>query len=100
MYWDTEIEPNSKQTNFVFVGNTHRSFSKSHLWGKVTNVGSLGLPRDNGQLGTFVVVDTEKKSISRKFVDIDSEKMLRKYKSIHPLIVENFSKRETIADFI
>jgi predicted phosphodiesterase len=99
VYWETAIEPNSKQTNFVFVGNTHRSFSKSQLWGRVTNVGSLGLPRDNGQLGTFVIVDTEKKSVLRKFIDIDLQEMLSRYKSIHPLVLENFTKRETIADF-
>ena len=99
MYWDTDIEPNNKQTNFVFVGNTHRSFSKSQSWGKVTNVGSLGIPRDNGQFGTFVMVDTEKKSILRKFIDINLEETRSRYKSVHPLVLENFNKRDTIADF-
>lgn len=99
VYFDTKIEPKKNQTNFIFVGNTHRSFSRSNLWGKVINVGSLGLPRDNGSLGTFVLVDTEKNLISRQFIDFNLDKMLSKYKFSHPSVLENFHKREKIAEF-
>jgi predicted phosphodiesterase len=99
VYFDTKIEPKNNQTNFIFVGNTHRSFSQTNLWGKVINVGSLGLPRDNGSLGTFVLVDTEKNLISRQFIDFNLDKMFNKYRFSHRSVLENFHKREKIADF-
>jgi hypothetical protein len=62
-------------------------------------VGSLGLPRDNGSLGTFVLVDTEKNLISRQFIDFNLDKMFNKYRFSHRSVLENFHKREKIADF-
>ena len=100
VYFNTIIQPKSNQTNFVFVGNTHRSFNQLNDWGMLINVGSLGLPRDNGALGTYIVVDTEKNLVSRKFIYIDLNNVLRKYKSIHPSVMANFYKCDPIADFV
>jgi predicted phosphodiesterase len=98
VHLNTDLEPKNSGTNFVFVGNTHRSFSVSKPWGKLVNVGSLGLPRDNGNLGTFMIVDTEKRIISREFITFDVDKIVLKYRSMHPTIREIFYKREPIAN--
>lgn len=43
----------------AFVGNTHRPFVRKVRDTLIVNVGSCGLPRDDGRLGSACVFDTE-----------------------------------------
>jgi predicted phosphodiesterase len=62
VYPDTDLTPlvtDEVQGVTVFMGNTHRPFVRR--WGTTTfvNVGSCGLPRDVGGLGSACVVDDD-----------------------------------------
>lgn len=54
---DTEVR---FEANILVVGHTHRSFCKKIEQDKIIlNVGSCGLPRDDGRFSTCATVDTE-----------------------------------------
>ena len=46
-------------TDVVFMGHTHRPFIRTAGNVMVVNVGSVGLPRDNGNLSSVAVFDTD-----------------------------------------
>jgi len=46
--------------DFVFMANTHRPFIREQSNKVFVNVGSCGLPRDQGSLGSVCVFDTDK----------------------------------------
>lgn len=62
--------------DIVFVGHTHRQFIRTYKNKIFCNVGSIGLPRDNGSLFGFAVIDTEDLNITlyRKKIDIEAIK--------------------------
>lgn len=45
--------------DFVFLGNTHRPFIRKVETTIYINVGSVGLPRDDGRFGSFCIWNTE-----------------------------------------
>ena len=47
----------------IFVGHTHRQFLKTYKNKIFCNVGSIGLPRDNGSMMGFATFDTATKHI-------------------------------------
>lgn len=53
------------------MGHTHRQFLTEHHNKVFCNVGSIGLPRDNGSLMGFAVIDTNNFEIKlfRKMID-------------------------------
>ena len=86
--------------NVVVVGNTHRSYKKDFNWGSAINVGSVGLPRDCGNLATFVEIDTVNFEAKRHLFELPTEKIRKKYSNAHPNVLEILDRRETIANFI
>jgi len=55
---------------FVFGGNTHRQFSCRLGDTVFTNVGSVGLPRDYGCIGSYALLDLEKGTVNLRRFDI------------------------------
>lgn len=45
--------------DFVIVGHTHRPFISNGKGACIINVGSVGLPRDQGNLSGFLLIDTD-----------------------------------------
>lgn len=77
----------------VVMGQTHRPFVR-HLNDKIfVNTGSVGLPRDKGNLSSFAVIDTEPFQIEIFRKEFEIEKFLASGE-IHSKIKEVFS-RET-----
>jgi hypothetical protein len=78
------------------MGHTHRAFLKTHQNKVFCNVGSVGLPRDNGSLLSFVILDTDDMSIQlyRKEIAINQVKM--QYQSSTPDQVIGMLDRQEI----
>lgn len=56
---------------FIFCGHTHRPFISTHGKTTVINVGSCGLPRDVGKLGSAALFDQETGNVRILRFDID-----------------------------
>lgn len=58
IHQDTPWEPGPDFAyDVVFIGHTHRPFARRHNNVQLVNVGSCGMPRDRGDLASFVIYD-------------------------------------------
>ncbi|MGN6148370.1 MAG: metallophosphoesterase family protein [Rhizomicrobium sp.] len=74
LYPDTPLAPLSEDEPFVvFIGQTHRPFIRRVGLTTYVNVGSCGLPRDNGGLGAIALYDTTSHDIRVLRFPIQSE---------------------------
>jgi putative phosphoesterase len=80
----------------VFMGNTHRPFVRSCGATKFVNVGSCGLPRDVGRLGSCCVFDdaTDDVRIVRFDISAANAGARRRSGSIDQLVVEVMARDE------
>lgn len=61
IYPDSSLENYKNiEDDFIFMANTHRPFIREFSDKVFVNIGSCGLPRDNGSLGGVCVFDTSK----------------------------------------
>lgn len=73
---------------YVFLGHTHRPFIKKIGHITVINVGSCGLPRDQGNLASCVIFDTLRKSVNIFCIKFDSESLVNHYENqIHDSVI-------------
>lgn len=63
----------------AFVGHTHRAFVRRFGGVQLVNVGSCGLPRDRGDLASFVVYDVERREPLIYRVPFDVEEALERH---------------------
>lgn len=64
IYPDTELDQfMDNDFDVIFFGHTHRQFFKTYKNKTFCNVGSVGLPRDNGSMMGFATFDTTTKQI-------------------------------------
>ncbi len=98
IYPDTDLSQfNNIKHNIVFVGHSHRQFLRQEGDKMFCNVGSIGLPRDNGSLMGFAIFDTDDLSITlyRKKIDIDG--VIERYENkINIDLIELLNRKETI----
>lgn len=59
VYQDTDLDSFPAKEPFVFMGNTHRPFVRRHKGTTFINVGSCGMPRDHGALGSMVLFNDQ-----------------------------------------
>lgn len=59
IYSDTDLSAFDTDADFVFMGNSHYPFVRKHQRVTYVNVGSCGLPRDDGRYGSVAVFDPE-----------------------------------------
>jgi len=52
----------------VLTANTHHPFISKFDWGTLVNVGSIGLPRDKGNSGSFALIDVTESGISHEII--------------------------------
>jgi putative phosphoesterase len=95
VYPDTELKYFFSEMDWVFMGNTHRPFIREYCGTTFVNIGSCGLPRDDGRYGSVALFDAEKKTVRILRFDIsqESEIALREFKSIHHSVKDIFSRR-------
>ena len=63
----------------IFMGHTHRPFTRRVGNAQVVNVGSCGLPRDTERSLSCAIYDTEQNNCELIRVDLDASKLLHRY---------------------
>lgn len=95
VYPDTDLTHFSPDADFVFMGHTHRPFVRQQNGVTFVNVGSCGLPRDNGKYGAAAVFDEKERSVRVVRFDISaaSERTLDESPQVHRSVSEVFERR-------
>lgn len=83
----------------IFSGHTHRQLLRSFGSKVFCNVGSVGLPRDNGSLLGFAIFDSELDTISLYRKAVDKDALINKYKNVVPTEVLTMLSREEPINF-
>ena len=98
VYPDTELKAyESIPYDLVFMGHTHRQFLREEKNKIFCNVGSIGLPRDNGSLMGFAVLDTDTMEVLLYRKKIDVVKVVRTYGSlVNEKLIELMNRTETL----
>lgn len=79
----------------IFLGHTHRPFIKKIGQTVVVNVGSCGLPRDQGDLLSCAIMDTYSGQINIIRQKIDNNLVLTRYQNLDPSIIKCMHRKET-----
>ena len=78
----------------IFMGHTHRPFIKKLGTLLLVNVGSCGLPRDQGDLASFAVYDTDKNECKIYRVKIHVQNVLDRYSGeIHQCVIDTLQRK-------
>lgn len=97
VYPDTNLAGFSPDADWVFMANTHHPFIREQAGIQYVNIGSCGMPRDDGRFGSAGLLDT-KTGTTRIFrFDICSEtkRMLEEFPIIHPSVRDLYSRRQS-----
>jgi len=77
--------------DIIFMGHTHMPFIHQSKGVTVVNVGSCGLPRDQGTLASCVLCDLESGQCEIVRIPLNIEAIQRKYENkIHPSVMDCF----------
>jgi predicted phosphodiesterase len=96
VYPDTELNDISSETPVtVFMGATHRPFARKIGNTSYINVGSCGLPRDSGDMGSVVLYDVEldHARILRFEIGELSSHALSRVGHVHQVVRETLDRR-------
>jgi len=86
VYPDSDLAVHEIDATFVCMGHTHRPFVRKHQGRVFVNVGSCGLPRDVGILGSAALLDTVTGVVDLIRFDIreDLELAISELGPVHP----------------
>lgn len=73
VYPETDLNQFQPQSSFVFMGHTHYPFIRSAKGTTFVNVGSCGLPRDDGRFGSAAIYDPVNARVRVVRFDISAE---------------------------
>lgn len=95
VYPDTDLDAFPVKEPFVFMGNTHRPFIRRHKGTTFINVGSCGMPRDHGALGSVVLFNdqTGQIRILRFGIHREIQETLETLGQVHPSVNNLFNRR-------
>lgn len=98
IYPDTDLtQYKDLQYKFVFIGHTHRQFIRKINGITFCNVGSIGLPRDNGSLMSFAVFDTSDNNVTLYRKKINVNEVIDYYKeSVNEDVMNLLSRNEEL----
>ncbi len=74
--------------DFLFMGQTHRPWLRQTAHTTVVNIGSIGLPRDNGRSPSYAILDTIEKKASIERLTADPSPILKAPGNIHPAVLQ------------
>jgi predicted phosphodiesterase len=102
LYEDSELKSKFLLENFdiIFMGNTHIPYIRSHKNCMLINVGSVGLPRDNGKYGSVAIMNIEKRfvEIQRFRLNISRESLRLMFgELVHEDVYRVFDREEDIS---
>jgi predicted phosphodiesterase len=97
VYPDSDLSRFDGAYEFVFMGHTHRAFVREHGARTFVNVGSCGLPRDDGRYASAALFDplsghTTLVRLKLSFFDVESFFARR---DVHHSVTELFKRRLT-----
>jgi len=96
VYPDSDLSKYNTDADFVFMGNSHHPFIRKYQDTTFINVGSCGLPRDDGRYGSVVLFD-DKTGVTRVIrFDIceASARTLVEYNNIHVSVTNLFDRKK------
>lgn len=88
VYPDTELGGFDVQEEVVFMANTHRPFVRARGSRWFVNVGSCGLPRDDGRYGCAALFDPGRMQVRLLRFDIQADvaRVLAAHPGVHPSV--------------
>lgn len=94
VYPDTDLSTIKTDADVVFMGNTHRPFIRPYRDKVFVNVGSCGLPRDDGRFASVVSVDLRSLEIRvlRYRIDTLSQTYLKSF-DVDVSVRQTFNRR-------
>lgn len=96
IYPDTDLTKFIVDEDFVFMGHTHYPFIKQEKGITFVNVGSCGLPRDDGRFGSCATFDSVAKQacIYRFSIDGTLKELSQSNKNqLHESVLELFNRK-------
>lgn len=97
VYPDTDLTGFDVPYDFIFMGHTHRAFIREHSGRRFINVGSCGLPRDDGRYACAVLFDPQvgvTRLIRLNLAFFDAAAYLVD-KDVHASVPELFGRRQS-----
>jgi putative phosphoesterase len=97
VYPDTDLEGFTPDADWVFMGNTHHPFIRKHAGTRYVNIGSCGMPRDDGRYGSAALLNIEANSVRILRFDITQETtlVLAQFPNVHPLVRDIYERRRS-----
>lgn len=104
VYPDTKLDVFDVPHDLVFMGHTHRAFVRQQGARRFINVGSCGLPRDDGRYASSVLFDPKNGHVRLLRLDLSffcADTYLARW-VVHPSVTNLFLRRqdEVMGEFI
>jgi predicted phosphodiesterase len=95
VYPDTDLHQFNLDVSFVFMGHSHYPFIRSANGTTFVNVGSCGLPRDDGRFGGACLFDpgTGNAQVLRFDITEKTKAVLEENPSVHPVVHDVLARR-------
>jgi predicted phosphodiesterase len=95
IYPNTDLAGLAPDSDWVFMANTHHPFIREQEGTYYCNIGSCGLPRDDGRYGSVALFDTEERSAHIFRFDIASftSLLLERYSLVHSSVRAVYQRR-------
>ncbi len=95
VYPDSDLAGFSPRVDWVFMANTHHPFIRDQAGTCFVNIGSCGMPRDDGRYGSVALLDTQSRSARILRFDITSEsrQMLEQFPTVHSSVRDVYERR-------
>lgn len=95
LYPDTDLSPQETDADIVFAGHSHHPFIREHGGATFVNVGSCGLPRDDGRFGCVGLFDevTGETRLIRFDITAETARTLEAAAPAHPSVLSTFARR-------
>jgi predicted phosphodiesterase len=95
VYPDTDLSGQRQNASWIVMANTHYPFVRHYAGTCYVNVGSCGLPRDDGRYGSVALLDVQRRHVQLLRFDItsDTRQTLKRCSTVHPLVLSVFERR-------
>jgi len=97
VYPDADLTAFDGDYDFVFMGHTHRAFMREESGRRFVNVGSCGLPRDDGRYASAVLFDPDSGSTRLIRLDVSFFDPVAVFAplDVHHSVADLFKRRQT-----
>jgi putative phosphoesterase len=98
VYPDTDLSGFTSDADWVFMGNTHHPFIREQAGTRYVNIGSCGMPRDDGRYGSAALfnIETCKVRILRFDITQETSLIMEQFPMVHPSVRDVYERRLTV----